>query len=73
MTELLSVPLKRASDIDVTRALKNWISATFSSSERPINVTNALDELQKLRQKAIRLNELGEIGLNSVSRLVKSM
>lgn len=67
MTELLSVPLKRASDIDVTRALKNWISATFSSSERPINVTNALDELQKLRQKAIRLNELGEIGLNSVS------
>jgi hypothetical protein len=24
MTELLAVPLKRASDIDITRPLKNW-------------------------------------------------
>ena len=68
MTELLAGPLKWASDIDVTRALKTWISATFNSSERPINVSNALDELQKLRQKAVRLNELGEIGLNAVSK-----
>ena len=68
MTELLSLPLKRASDIDVTRALKNWIAATFSSSERPIDVTVPLAELQKLRQKAVRLNELGEIGLNTVSK-----
>jgi hypothetical protein len=48
MTELLAGPLKWASDIDVTRALKTWISATFNSSERPINVSsNALEELQK--------------------------
>ena len=32
MTELLSIPLKRASDIDLQRPLKNWINATFSNA-----------------------------------------
>jgi hypothetical protein len=50
------------------RPLKNWINATFSNSERPIDVTASLAELQKLRQKAIRLNELGEVGLTSFSK-----
>jgi len=68
MTELLAVPLKRASDIDITRPLKTWINATFSNAERPLDVSAALAELQRLRQKAVRLNELGEAGLNNFSK-----
>ena len=68
MTELLSIPLKRATDIDLQRPLKNWINATFSNAERPLDVSAALAELQRLRQKAVRLNELGEAGLINFSK-----
>ena len=64
---LLSVPIKRASDIDVSKPLKNIISSTYSTSDAPVNIKERLSDLQKLRQAAIKANG-GEAGASAVAR-----
>ena len=64
---LLSVPIKRASDIDVSKPLKNIISSTYSTSDAPVNIKERLSDYQKLRQAAIKANG-GEAGASAVAR-----
>ncbi len=66
MNHILVVPLKKTSDVDITRPLKTWINSTFNSNERPQDLTNALSELQKLRQKSVKSNDLTENGLTTI-------
>ncbi len=53
--DILCVPLKRASDIDVSKPLKNLIGSQYAKSEAPVNLKERLSELQKLRQNAIKV------------------
>ena len=58
MTELLVIPPKKGSEVDMTGPLTNWIRSTFGSSED----SAALDvaEFQRLRSAAIRPSDRGE-------------
>ena len=53
MTEILGVPLKKTSELDLIKPFKNLISLRFSSAENPENFTEAITELQKLRNNAV--------------------
>jgi hypothetical protein len=58
--DLLCVPLKRASDIDVSKPLRNLIQSVYSTSDAPVNMKERLAEMQKLRQTAIKATGSGE-------------
>ena len=62
MNDVLYVPLKRSSDIDVSKPLKNLISSTYSSADSPANVSEQLGDFQKLRQNSVRGAAAGEKG-----------
>ena len=68
MADLLSVPMKKTSDIDVSKPLKNLIQSTYSTSEAPVNLHENLQEFQKLRQAAVKSAERGEAAFNAVAR-----
>jgi hypothetical protein len=54
MVELLSIPLKKGADLDLVKPLKTLIASTFSTADKPENYTDALTELQRLRQLSVR-------------------
>jgi programmed cell death 6-interacting protein len=54
MVELLSIPLKKGSDLDLVKPLKTLIASTFSTADKPENYADALSELQRLRQLSVR-------------------
>ncbi|KAL1491587.1 hypothetical protein ABEB36_012162 [Hypothenemus hampei] len=53
MADLLSVPLKKPSDVDVITPLKNLIQSRYSTADNPENCTEAVNEFSKLRNNAI--------------------
>lgn len=53
MAELLSVPLKKSSDVDIVKPLKNLIQSTYNSGKGNEDYTDALNELSRLRTAAI--------------------
>lgn len=53
MADLLSVPLKKPSDVDVFTPLKNLIQSRYSTADNPENCTEAVNEFSKLRSHAI--------------------
>lgn len=53
MADLLSVPLKRPSDVDVITPLKNLIQSRYSTADNPENCTESVNEFSKLRNNAI--------------------
>lgn len=56
MTELLVVPLKKPSEVDVVKPLKNLIQSAYSSSatnESAADYSEAISEFSKLRNTAI--------------------
>ncbi len=59
-SDLVWVPLKKTSDIDISKPLRNLVKSNYSSSDAPVNVDDKTRELQKLRQAAIRTSERGE-------------
>lgn len=52
MAELLTVPLKSSSDVDIVKPLKNLIQSTYAG-ENTEDLTEALNELARLRTNAI--------------------
>ena len=68
MSELLTVPLKRGSDLDVARPLSRWIGSTFSTSDNPVDVSSSVAELNKMRQSVARLTDRGEAGLMAAAK-----
>lgn len=53
MAELLSVPLKKPSDVDIVTPLKNLIQSRYSTADNPEDCTQAIAEFSKLRSNAI--------------------
>lgn len=53
MAELLSVPLKKPSDVDVVKPLKNLIRGSFSTADRPEDYSDEILEFSKMRTAAI--------------------
>ena len=56
MTDLLSVPLKKASEVDLGKPLKNLISSLYSTSDRPEDFSSAISELSRTRSQALSKN-----------------
>lgn len=53
MADLLAVPLKKPSDVDIVKPLKNVISTSYSQSEKTNIYIESINELNKLRSTAI--------------------
>jgi programmed cell death 6-interacting protein len=53
MAELLSVPLKKPSEVDLVTPLKNLIQSRYSTADKPEDCADAINELAKLRNNAI--------------------
>ena len=63
MCELLTVPLKRGSDVDLVRPLTRWVSSNYNTTENPIDASLAVAELNQMRQNVVKLTDRGERGL----------
>ena len=68
MTELLSVPRKVTSDVDLTKPLKTLISSTYSTADQPVDCTDAISELQKLRLLATKNPDRSEASLETMMK-----
>ena len=66
--ELLSVPLKKTNDIDLTKPLKTLISSTCSIADQPQDFTDAISELQKLRIVATKNPDRCDASLEAMHR-----
>lgn len=53
MTVLLTVPTKRASEINIVKPLKNLISTHYHSSDNHEDYSEAINELNRLRNQAL--------------------
>ncbi|CAH0582838.1 unnamed protein product [Chrysodeixis includens] len=53
MAELLFVPFKKASEVDIVKPLRNLIHSTYNTGEHHEDYTEALNELSRLRAGAI--------------------
>lgn len=53
MSDLLAVPLKKPSDVDLVKPLKNLIQSRYSTADKPEDYSDAINELAKLRNNAI--------------------
>ncbi|GFG30115.1 hypothetical protein Cfor_09518 [Coptotermes formosanus] len=67
MAELLAVPLKKPSDVDIVKPLKNLISSSYSTADKPYDYSEAINEFNKLRTNAVwRVYEKYESSLEIV-------
>lgn len=53
MSEFLSVPVKKPTDVDLTKLLKNFISSHYNTADNPDSYNNAVEEFNKLRSQAV--------------------
>lgn len=53
MAELLSIPLKKPSEVEVTKPLKNIIQSRYSTADKPEDYSDAINEFAKLRHNGI--------------------
>lgn len=53
MSELIAIPLKKPSDVDVTKALKNIISSAYNDPEKKNAYNDKIQEFNKLRSQAL--------------------
>lgn len=54
MSELLVVPLKKPSEVDVVKPLKNLIQSSYSGTDQSVaDHSEAINEFSKLRNTAI--------------------
>lgn len=53
MSEFLSVPVKKPTDVDLIKPLKNIISSQYNTSDNPDSYNNAVEEFNKLRSQAV--------------------
>jgi programmed cell death 6-interacting protein len=69
MAEVLAVPLKKPSDVDIVKPLKNLISSSYSRADNSKDYGEAIIEFSKLRNNAIwRVFEKYESSLEIVYR-----
>lgn len=53
MAEVVALPLKKPSDVDVVKPLVNLITSTFSTADNPEDYSSQIQEFSKLRNHAI--------------------
>ncbi|KPJ20177.1 Apoptosis-linked gene 2-interacting protein X 1 [Papilio machaon] len=53
MADLLVVPLKKSSDVDIVKPLKNLIQSTYNTGDNNEDYSDAIEELARLRANAI--------------------
>lgn len=53
MADLLAVPLKKPSEVDLIKPLTNLIQSTYSTADKPEDYSEGINELNKLRNNAI--------------------
>ena len=53
MAELIAIPLKKPSDVDVIKPLTNVIRSTYNSVSNQKDYTDAINEFSKLRNNAL--------------------
>ncbi|CAK1578905.1 unnamed protein product [Parnassius mnemosyne] len=53
MADLLAVPLKKSTDVDIVKPLKNLIQSTYNTGENNEDYSDAIEELARLRANAI--------------------
>ncbi|XP_013137680.1 PREDICTED: programmed cell death 6-interacting protein [Papilio polytes] len=53
MADLLAVPLKKSSDVDIVKPLKNIIQSTYNTGDNSEDHSDAIEELARLRVNAI--------------------
>ncbi|CAK1543721.1 unnamed protein product [Leptosia nina] len=53
MAELLAVPLKKSSDVDIVKPFKNLIQTTYNNSTGNDEIMEAIGELSRMRVNAI--------------------
>lgn len=69
MADILCVPLKKTSDIDLIKPFKNLIALRFSTADNPENFNDAIAELNKLRSLAcVRALDKNETSLEINAR-----
>lgn len=69
MAELLAVPLKKASNVDVVQPLKNTINVIYSTSQKAQDYTEQVNEFSNLRNNAIwKINDKYESSLEMIYR-----
>lgn len=67
MAELLAVPLKKPADVDIVKPLKNLISSSYNTADKPHDYSEAINEFNKLRTNAVwRVYEKYESSLEIV-------
>lgn len=69
MAELLAIPLKKPSDVDIVKPLKNLISSSYNTADKSQDHSEAINEFNKLRTNAVwRVYEKYESSLETVYR-----
>ncbi|KAG1648906.1 Programmed cell death 6-interacting protein [Nymphon striatum] len=53
MANFVTVPLKKTSEVNLAKPLKNAIPANYSTAENPVSCEDAVDQLDKLRNNAV--------------------
>ncbi|XP_025832314.1 programmed cell death 6-interacting protein [Agrilus planipennis] len=53
MSDLISIPLKKPSEVDIIKPLKNLIQSRYSTADNPEDYSDQINELSKLRNNAI--------------------
>lgn len=71
MADILAVPLKKTSEVDLIKPLKNVIALRFSTADNPEDFGEAIVELNKLRNNAnIRALDKQESSLEILARFL---
>lgn len=74
MAELIAVPLKKPSDVDVIKPLTNLIKSAYSSADNQKDYTEAVTDFSKLRNNALwRAFEKYESSLEVIYRYESSL
>lgn len=53
MSEFLSIPVKKPTDVDLVKPLKNIIASHYNTSDNPESYNTAIEEFNKLRNQAV--------------------
>ncbi|KAJ1520851.1 hypothetical protein ONE63_003939 [Megalurothrips usitatus] len=53
MADFIAAPLKKPTEVDIVKPLKNLISASYSTADKPEDYSDAINELSKIRSNAV--------------------
>jgi len=71
MADILAIPLKKTSEVDLIKPLKNVIALRFSTADNPEDFGESIIELNRMRNNAnIRALDKQESSLEVLCKLV---